>query len=473
MFKTYFNNIISKYPINENNWIHTHYSTGDNKSNFKDVVKQLKKYIQNLTDDITKQREILEQAKSKFNDENYIPNNSNDDADKFILKLVELLDAKSKEISGDDNIANAYSKDPKIFTKRPRLFSKFYKYVIEDIIDKILDEINISKSDEINTSDLDENSPLNTNVQKLLQLIKQLNSGESENNYVLQVIKLIKQLNSGDDNIEGDTEIDNGSWKLICFKKNSPSHNNKERQYDLYRLANEKLMTQLKETLGIDYFALNYTTKQPTELERYLGNVKPMLQDCNCQIMAFAENHKPLPQFCGQSGITHVYLQKTNDKNIFELIPGSFPVFKEPSKTYTNEQFIQTIDNTLRNSDDQTKQLIEQCSIYYNKVLEVVYNDLKMVKNTANYNLADFVVTQFVTNNDQLTSKIKNVFNDLLASTAKPIIAKIQQEIQNNPNQQQSNQNEQQLLAQFETQFKQQLPTNRTYNTLKQELQKT
>ena len=64
----------------------------------------------------------------------------------------------------------------------------------------------------------------------------------------------------------------------------------------------QQALSQLKETLGIDYFALNYTTKQPTELERYLGNVKPMLQDCNCQIMAFTEDHKPLPQFCGQSG---------------------------------------------------------------------------------------------------------------------------------------------------------------------------
>ena len=99
---------------------------------------------------------------------------------------------------------------------------------------------------------------------------------------------------------------------------------------------------------------------------------------------------------------------------------------------------------------------------------------MKTVKNTANYNLADFVVTQFVTKNEQLTGKIKDVFNDLLASTANPIIGKLQQEIQNNPqNQQQSNQNDQQLLTQFETQFKQQLPTNQNYIKLKQELQKT
>ena len=348
------------------------------------------------------------------------------------LDIISILEALSKYNNDDESFIKLDPNDPK--ENIPIIKNNKSKYI--DTLQYMLD------------NDKDENLP-NSKLKDILQ-------------YMLDI------------DVETDVEIDNGSWKLICFKKNSPSHNNKERQYDLYRLANEKLMTQLKETLGIDYFALNYTTKQPTELERYLGNVKPMLQDCNCQIMAFTEDHKPLPQFCGQGGITHVYLQKTNDKNTFNLLPGSFPVFKEPSKTYTNEQFIQTIDNTLRNSDDQTKKLIEQCSIYYNKVLEVVYNDLKTVKNTANYNLADFVVTQFVTKNEQLTGKIKDVFNDLLASTANPIIGKLQQEIQNNPqNQQQSNQNDQQLLTQFETQFKQQLPTNQNYIKLKQELQKT
>ena len=357
------------------------------------------------------------------------------------LDIISILEALSKYNGDDESSIKLDPNDPK--ENIPIIKNNKSKYI--DTLQYMLD------------NDKDENLP-NLKLKDVLQ-------------YMLDI------------DVETDVEIDNGSWKLVCFKKNSPSHNNKERQYDLYRLANEKLMTQLKETLGIDYFALNYTTKQPTELERYLGNVKPMLQDCNCQIMAFTEDHKPLPQFCGQGGITHVYLQKTNDKNTFNLLPGSFPVFKEPSKTYTNEQFIQTIDNTLRNSDDQTKKLIEQCSIYYNKVLEVVYNDLKTVKNTANYNLADFVVTQFVTKNEQLTGKIKDVFNDLLASTANPIIGTLQQEMQNNPqnqqpdlnnpNQQQSNQNEQQLLTQFETQFKQQLSTNQNYIKLKQELQKT
>ena len=431
MFNEFYNKLIFNLML-ENN-IKDLYD----ESKFKSVVNDVKKFIETLSSDTNQQKQLLEQAIAKCDTDDYQPNSdSNDDVDKIIYKTVELSDKKVEELLGYAS-KFAFTSNKKLFTKRPELFKSLYAPNIVKILKNVVklydgdgdvDDDSGDDEDNINQSQIPNSYTISTAINNIVTLIKKLNNGEiSENgNYINRVIELIKQLNNGEDS-GGVSDM----WTLKCFKKRSPYTSNKDYVCDLYRPVNEQVAAKLKEVLGIDYFAFEYTSAEPNTMERVMKmpwDANKYTKMISCRFMAFDENHKPLTEY----GVANVHLNRGKDKTTFILKGEGIPHIATPHQQVTNKQFIDIIKQSL---PDDIKEAIQPISTLYDDALNAVYESLKTEQTNNGISLADLLVAQYIYKVNMVTSKLNEFFGSIVGDLVK-IIQEINGIASENNNQQ-------------------------------------
>ena len=469
IFNQYFNKILNNKLIKENNWVRNHYSTDDTFRNSlkTHIINYIKKLIKKYSDNVDEQKKIIEKAQNKIKDKSFKLNSSgNYDTleDKLIGNIIKEIDNKTKTLVKSPDIVN------KTFKNSPKHFYKLYDYALDDILSGVLHTLSESdNSDNDQPSDNSDDKQLHdsssdniitknssTTIHKILQLIKQLN-GNNIDKYIIKILQLIKQLNNNDNdkyiknilqlisqlnNTNDDNNANvNSGWILKCFKRRSPKTSNKQYVTDLYRPVDENFTKQLKDKLGIDYFAFEYTSAEPNTMERVtkaVWDANKYTQMLSCRFMAFDETNKPLTQF----GVANVTLNRGDNKTTFILKNGSIPHIQTPDRQFSDKQFVDIIKNSL---PLDIKENADKLGSIYDEALKVIFNDLKSQRSSSGNNLGDILLMQYATKIQDNTSKLNKFFGS--------IIGDLIDIIQSNKTDTNTDTNNQQILATFKTQL--------------------
>lgn len=331
-------------------------------------------------------------------------------AGKFINTCIDIIDKYVHTLINNDMIPEfkgVNKSDTKSFTdlpKRQKGIISIYIYIINKIL-------NILKENKHTTSQETKNSDVNDVLQLMLANLSASSASNTQQDEILQL--MLNHINVSDDQYANDKQVRNvlkamltiltsaeinSVWKLQCYKKNSPS-GDKNWQYDLYRPIDENFTKQLQ-AIGIDYFALQYTTQQPTALERAIKNplnTRKIMNNASCKIGAFTKDNRPLFQFTMPS----CHLERTESKDNFMLVSGTYPVLTKPEIHVNSEQFKQLIlDNAPARSQEILK--IPSANQIFENVIAFVYDELNKCKGANGVNCVDFLANTYATkqNND-------------------------------------------------------------------------
>lgn len=316
------------------------------------------------------------------------------------------------------------------------------KHKTIQVIHKILKLIK-----QLNNSENNDNE--SKHITKILQLLKQLNSSNDSDNvdkYVKNILQLVSQLNNTNDN---NANVNSG-WILKCFKRRSPKTSNKQYVTDLYRPVDENFTKQLKDKLGIDYFAFEYTSAEPNAMERVtkaVWDANKYTQMLSCRFMAFDETNKPLTQF----GVANVTLNRGDNKTTFILKNGSIPHIQTPDRQFSDKQFVDIIKNSL---PLDIKEHADKIEPIYDEALKVIFNDLKSQRSSSGNNLGDILLMQYATKIQDNTSKLNKFFGSIIRD-----LININQSNKTGTN---TDTNNQQILTTFKTQ----LQSNKVYQEI-------
>ena len=293
-----------------------------------------------------------------------------------------------------------------------------------DVLNKMLE---LNEWDSVNIS---QPSILNQILDKMLELnvdtieISNHNTQEQINN-VLE--KMLSFNDESGNNITPTTTSKYSTFK--CIRKNDPNLSDKQYRYDVYVPTDENYAQQLKEKLGIEFFALQYTTKEPSEMERVLRNptnVNKLMNAQNCQFAAFGKDNKPLLEYRSWN----CHLERSNNKNEFKLVNGTFPNLSSPDREYSKEQFINIAEKYVNDELINTTPAVKQCAEI---LLGVVFDDLSN-RQAKNMSYANFLTQQIATNDKAFIEPLKNLLNYAVTSLF-PVILDNQQKNQQNAEQ--------------------------------------
>ena len=188
-------------------------------------------------------------------------------------------------------------------------------------------------------------------------------------------------------NSDGDGDGDDADFTaqnkftFKCIRRNDPTLSDKQYRYDIYVPVDGVYKQQLKEKLGIEYFALQYTIMEPSQIERVMRsplNTNKLMNAQNCQFCAFNEQNTPMYEF--RSWNCHI--ERGDDKNNFKLINGAIPNLSSPEREYSKEQFISIakkyINGELINQAPSMKQCVDV-------LLGVIFDDItsKLFENSS------------------------------------------------------------------------------------------
>lgn len=280
---------------------------------------------------------------------------------------------------------------------------------------------------ELNNEDwevIDGNSPITIDqvLRKMLELNVDIIDADIQNQkQVVEILKKMLSLNGEDDNI---TTSKYSTFK--CIRKNDSSLSDKQYRYDVYVPTDENYTQQLKEKLGIEFFALQYTTKEPSEMERVLrnpANVNKLMNAQNCQFVAFGKDNKPLLEYRSWN----CHLERGDNKNEFKLVNGTFPNLSSPDREYSKEQFINIAEKYINDELINTTPAVKQCAEI---LLGVVFDDLSN-RQAKNMSYANFLTQQIATNDKAFIEPLKNLLNYAVTSLFPAILDNQQKNQQN------------------------------------------
>ena len=263
-------------------------------------------------------------------------------------------------------------------------------------------------------------------LRKMLELNVDIIDADTQNQE--QIVNILKKMLSFND--ESDNNITTSKYSTFkCIRKNDSSLSDKQYRYDVYVPTDENYAQQLKEKLGIEFFALQYTTKEPSEMERVLRNpvnVNKLMNAQNCQFVAFGKDNKLLLEYRSWN----CHLERGDNKNEFKLVNGTFPNLSSPDREYSKEQFINIAEKYVNEELINTTPAIKQCAEI---LLGVVFDDLSN-RQAKNMSYANFLTQQIATNDKAFVEPLKNLLNYAITSLF-PVILSNQQKNQQNAEQ--------------------------------------
>lgn len=242
---------------------------------------------------------------------------------------------------------------------------------------------------------------------------------------------MLKLNNVGDTDFTDDVSETQRKYMFKCIRKNDSRLSDKQYRYDVYIPVDKQYRQQLKEKLGIEYFALQYTTTEPSEIERVLRsptNTNKLMNAQNCQFAAFNSENEPMYEF--RSWYCH--LERGENKNDFRLVNGAIPNLSSPDRNYDKQQFITVIKRYIHKSLSD-----KGMEPYIDVLLSVVFDDLS---NRQSHGVVySNMLTQQLINEDKTFIQPTQ---DLLNSIIVKILPHIIEQQQNaNTTQQQPNNN--------------------------------
>lgn len=249
---------------------------------------------------------------------------------------------------------------------------------------------------------------------------------------VKTVLQSMLKLNNVDDtDFTDDVSETQRKYMFKCIRKNDSRLSDKQYRYDVYIPVDKQYRQQLKEKLGIEYFALQYTTTEPSEIERVLRsptNTNKLMNAQNCQFAAFNSENEPMYEF--RSWYCH--LERGENKNDFRLVNGAIPNLSSPDRNYDKQQFITVIKRYIHKSLSD-----KGMEPYIDVLLSVVFDDLS---NRQSHGVVySNMLTQQLINEDKTFIQPTQ---DLLNSIIVKILPHIIEQQQNaNTTQQQPNNN--------------------------------
>ena len=206
-----------------------------------------------------------------------------------------------------------------------------------------------------------------------------------------------------------------------CIRRNDPALSDKQYRYDIYVPVDNAYRQQLKEKLGIEYFALQYTMMEPSQIERVMRsplNTNKLMNAQNCQLCAFNEQNNPMYEF--RSWNCHI--ERGGDKNNFKLINGAIPNLSSPEREYSKEQFINIAKNYINGELINKAPSMKQC---VDIVLGVIFDDLSN-KQIDNVTYANMLTQQLATNDKSFIDPLRDIINLAITSILPNIISKQQ-----------------------------------------------
>ena len=242
---------------------------------------------------------------------------------------------------------------------------------------------------------------------------------------------MLKLNNVSDTDFTDDVSETQRKYMFKCIRKNDSRLSDKQYRYDVYIPVDKQYRQQLKEKLGIEYFALQYTTTEPSEIERVLRsptNTNKLMNAQNCQFAAFNSENEPMYEF--RSWYCH--LERGENKNDFRLVNGAIPNLSSPDRNYDKQQFITVIKRYIHKSLSD-----KGMEPYIDVLLSVVFDDLS---NRQSHGVVySNMLTQQLINEDKTFIQPTQ---DLLNSIIVKILPHIIEQQQNaNTTQQQPNNN--------------------------------
>ena len=263
---------------------------------------------------------------------------------------------------------------------------------------------------------------LQQTLKKILNKMLEFNSDIidlSNDEHVKTILQLMLKLNNaGDIDFIDDTyNTDDIQHKYMfkCIRKNDSRLSDKQYRYDVYIPVDKQYRQQLKEKLGIEYFALQYTTTEPSEIERVLRsptNANKLMNAQNCQFAAFDSENKPMYEF--RSWYCH--LEHGEDKNDFRLVNGAIPNLSSPDRNYDKQQFITVIKRYIHKSLSD-----KEMEPYIDALLSVVFDDLS---NRQSHGVVySNMLTQQLLNEDKtFIQPTQDLLNSIIVKILPPII---------------------------------------------------
>jgi len=229
-------------------------------------------------------------------------------------------------------------------------------------------------------------------------------------------------LNSMLNNNNNDTDFTSqNKFTFKCIRRNDPALSDKQYRYDIYVPVDNTYKQQLKEKLGIEYFALQYTMMEPSQIERVMRsplNTNKLMNVQNCQFCAFDEQNKPMYEF--RSWNCHI--ERGDDKSNFKLINGAIPNLSSPEREYNKEQFINIAKNYINGELINQAPSMKQC---VDIVLGVIFDDLSN-KQINNVTYANMLTQQLVTNDKSFIDPLRDIINLAITGILPNIISKQQ-----------------------------------------------
>lgn len=228
-------------------------------------------------------------------------------------------------------------------------------------------------------------------------------------------------------NSDGDGDGDDADFTsqnkftFKCIRRNDPALSDKQYRYDIYVPVDGVYKQQLKEKLGIEYFALQYTIMEPSQIERVMRsplNTNKLMNAQNCQFCAFNEQNTPMYEF--RSWNCHI--ERGDDKNNFKLINGAIPNLSSPEREYSKEQFISIAKNYINGELINQAPSMKQC---VDILLGVIFDDLSN-KQINNITYANMLTQQLATDDKSFITPLRDIINLAITSILPNIISKQQ-----------------------------------------------
>lgn len=281
-------------------------------------------------------------------------------------------------------------------------------------------------------------SLLQQTLKKILNKMLEFNSDIidlTDDEQIKTVLRSMLELNNAGD-VDFVDDVDSADdiqrrYVFKCIRKNDSRLSDKQYRYDVYIPVDKQYRQQLKEKLGIEYFALQYTTAEPSEIERVLKsptNVNKLMNAQNCQFAAFNNENKPMYEF--RSWYCH--LERGENKNDFRLVNGAIPNLSSPDRNYDKQQFITVIKRYIHKSLNA-----KGMEPYIDVLLGVVFDDLSN-RQSHGVVYSNMLTQQLINEDKTFIQPTQELLNSAIVKILPPII---EQQQNANTTQQQSNNN--------------------------------
>lgn len=315
---------------------------------------------------------------------------------------------------------------------------KIYTNIIKQIIDRLLKfvynqtalttnskEISIilNRMLELNTdwdvvedANVQQQSTLRNILNKMLEFNVDIIDIPDNDERIKNILNSMLNNNSDDADFTSQNK-----FTFKCIRRNDPALSDKQYRYDIYVPVDNAYRQQLKEKLGIEYFALQYTMMEPSQIERVMRsplNTNRLMNAQNCQFCAFDKQNKPMYEF--RSWNCHI--EHGDDKNNFKLINGAIPNLSSPEREYSKEQFINIAKNYINGELINQAPSMKQC---VEVLLGVIFDDLSN-KQINNITYANMLTQQLATDDKSFITPLRDIINLAITNILPTIISKQQ-----------------------------------------------